>query len=119
MNSLFVIQPYKNSGTWVFDDPERDLVKEPFVSGMPEIIDAMVKDIPLAHDGFRLLFSSEAFPGSTHQLHKERPECNGTWYSCPQTESEGWLCPALFQFYQDAPAVLHGRAESLAVLPAA
>ena len=31
-NSLFVIAPCWDSGTWVFDDERAGLVKEPFVS---------------------------------------------------------------------------------------
>lgn len=38
MNSIFVISPYFKHGTWVFDDPRRSLVEEPFVAGVPEII---------------------------------------------------------------------------------
>jgi len=40
-NTLRVIAPYWCQGTWVFDDPEAGLVKEPFVSGVREMIDAL------------------------------------------------------------------------------
>jgi hypothetical protein len=40
----------------VFDDPAVGLKAEPFVSGIPEMIDALVQDIPQADRGFRLLF---------------------------------------------------------------
>ena len=36
---------------WVFDDPDVGLVREPFVAGMPEIIDHVVRDIPNASVG--------------------------------------------------------------------
>ena len=48
----------------IFDDPNADLVREPFVAGAPEILEAM-----LAHhcidgrNGFNLLFSPTPFPG--------------------------------------------------------
>ena len=32
-NSLMVISPYYDNGTWVFDDPRVGLVREPFVAG--------------------------------------------------------------------------------------
>jgi hypothetical protein len=62
-NQIFVIAPYWHAGTWVFDDPERDLHQEPFVFGIPEMIDELVKDIPNAQQGYRLLFSTQPFPG--------------------------------------------------------
>ena len=44
-NQILVIKPYWHLGTWVFDDPATDLVQEPFVSGVPEMINDLVKDI--------------------------------------------------------------------------
>ncbi|OYW17217.1 MAG: hypothetical protein B7Z55_12980 [Planctomycetales bacterium 12-60-4] len=41
-NSIMVIAPYVDAGTWVFDDPSTGLVKEPFVAGIPEMIDVLV-----------------------------------------------------------------------------
>jgi hypothetical protein len=60
-NAIMVIKPYWGSGTWVFDDESVGLVKEPFVCGMPEMIDYMLKfqaNIPKseAKKGFRMLF---------------------------------------------------------------
>ena len=52
-NALMVIQPYWFSGTWVFDDPATGLVREPFVAGVPEMIDRLVEQIPNARRGFR------------------------------------------------------------------
>lgn len=60
-NILMVIAPYWYQGTWVFDDESVGLNKEPFVAGVPEMIDDLVKDIPNARSGFRLLFSSAPF----------------------------------------------------------
>jgi hypothetical protein len=62
-NAMMVIFPYRHERTWVFDDRSAGLVREPFVSGIPEMIDALVKDIPQAEKGFRLLFSANPFPG--------------------------------------------------------
>ncbi|NLE39705.1 MAG: hypothetical protein GX621_16930, partial [Pirellulaceae bacterium] len=62
-NAIMVIAPYRHQGTWVFDDESAGLVKEPFVAGVPEMIDLLVADIPNAADGFRLLFSAKPFPG--------------------------------------------------------
>ena len=62
-NALFVIAPYRFEGMWVFDDPNVGLVREPFVSGVPEMIEHVVRDIPDAESGFRLTFSTQPFPG--------------------------------------------------------
>jgi hypothetical protein len=47
-NALFVIEPYQWNGIWVFDDPWVGLQQEPFVSGMPEIIELAVREISKA-----------------------------------------------------------------------
>ncbi len=63
-NQIMVIAPYwlEAAGTWVFDDPATDLKQEPFVEGIPEMMDDLVADIPNARSGFRLLFSAAPFP---------------------------------------------------------
>ena len=62
-NSLQVLRPYKDQGSWVFDDPSVGLVREPFVFGIDEMIGRMVASIPNADKGFRLLFATQPFPG--------------------------------------------------------
>ena len=114
-NALMVIAPYRHSGTWVFDDPAVGLVKEPFVAGIPEILDKMVKDIPDAHFGFRLIFAACPFPGATKFLrvnasHEE--SMGGTWYHVPALGNmSGWLCPALIKYIAKAPDALYAKAE--------
>ena len=110
-NSIFVIAPYRHAGTWVFDDASRRLAKEPFVAGIPGIIDKLVEGMPDADKGFRLLFSAQPFPGHTHTLVWKRKEAGGNWYACPQLKMEGWLCPALFKFFSAAPKVIYFKAE--------
>ena len=112
-NAIHVIVPYRHASTWVFDDPRVGLSREPFVSGIPEMIDVMVADIPNAETGFRLLFSSAPFPGYQVELEKVRAEYEGTWYRWTDNKAEGWLCPALFLYYSEAPALLYAKAEAL------
>ena len=112
-NAIHVIVPYRHASTWVFDDPRVGLSREPFVSGIPEMIDVMVADIPNAETGFRLLFSSAPFPGYQVELEKVRAEYEGTWYQWTDNNAEGWLCPALFLYYSEAPALLYAKAEAL------
>lgn len=112
-NQIQVIAPYWNFGTWVFDDPTTDLVQEPFVSGVPERIDDLVKDIPDARQGFRLLFSLAPFPGFQRKLEWIREDFAGNWYRTEQPPMEGWLCPALFKYFEAAPKDLYVKAEPL------
>ena len=112
-NSIMVIKPYHEHGTWVFDDPATGLVREPFVAGVPEMIDDLVKGIPGAERGFRLLFSAGPFPGYQREFARARQEYGGTWYRCENPDREGWLCPALLKYFPEAPARLYAKAEPL------
>ena len=111
MNSLFVIAPYRYQGMWVFDDPAVGLVREPFVSGIDAMIDRLTADIADAENGFRLIFSPAPFPGYTVKLEWRREEYGGNWYYAPNYNLEGWLCPALFKYFREAPKELFARAE--------
>ena len=110
-NVLMVIQPYWYQGTWVFDDESVELDKEPFVQGVPEMIDELAKDIPNARGGFVLLFSSAPFAGYQAELTWVREEYGGNWYRAKDQAAEGWLCPALFRYFEAAPGSLYVKAE--------
>lgn len=112
-NSILVIVPYFFEGTWVFDDDRVGLLREPFVSGAPEMIDRLVSDIPDAQSGFRLIFSPQPFPGYQAELHWVREEWGGNWYEWPQQKLEGWLCPALFKYFAKAPERIYSKAERI------
>jgi hypothetical protein len=114
-NAIFVIAPYRYQGTWVFDDPAVGLVREPFVAGVPAMIDHLVADIPNAKDGFRLLFSTRPFPGYQEKVAWIRgdEECGGNYYRLDDPPMEGWLCPALFKYFDEAPAELYVKAEAI------
>jgi hypothetical protein len=103
MNAINVIAPDKRFGTWVFDDPRVGLVHEPFVAGADDMIDRVVADIPDAEHGFTLIFSTTPFPGYKYRLDWRREEGGGNWYYSAQLDMEGWLCPALFRYFPEAP----------------
>lgn len=107
MNSINVIAPYKYLGMWVFDDPRVGLVQEPFVSGADTMIDRVVEAIPNADKGFIMVFSAMPFPGHQFGLEWRRSDGNGNWYYSPDLGMEGWLCPALFRYFDDAPAKIY------------
>jgi hypothetical protein len=112
MNNIGVIVPYRYEGMWVFDDPAVGLAREPFIAGIDTMIDRLVESIPNAEKGFRLSFSAAPFPGFAVELHWRREEMGGNWYYCPQYDMEGWLCPALFRYFDKAPPRLYVRAEA-------
>ena len=111
MNALSASFPYKHEGLWVFDNPAAGLLRELFVAGIDERITRLVREIPNADRGFQLRFSPAPFPGFTVRLEWRREEYGGNGYSGPQFAMEGWLCPALFQDFDKAPAELYARAE--------
>jgi hypothetical protein len=112
MNSIMVIHPYRCEGMWVFDDEAAGLRQEPFVSGADTILDQMVGAIPAAESGFTLLFSAGPFPGFQVEFEWQRTEMDGNWYYCSALDAEGWLCPALFKYFESAPARLYAQARA-------
>jgi hypothetical protein len=118
-NQINAIAPYwlETVGTWVFDDERVGLVQEPFVSGADDFLTHLVRNIPDARNGFRLLFSAGPFPGYQQRLTWVRAEMGGNWYRAEQPTMEGWLCPALFRYFDAAPAELYVKAEPLRTEP--
>jgi hypothetical protein len=112
MNAISVIFPYKFQGQWVFDDETRGLNKEPFVMGIDQILERATESMPGAQRGFKLFFSAAPFPGYTVKLEWKRAELGGNWYWCEQYEIEGWLCPALFRYFDQAPKTIYAKAEN-------
>jgi hypothetical protein len=112
-NAILVIAPYQYNGTWVFDDPRFGLVREPFVAGVPEMIDVLVADIPNADQGFRLTFSAKQFPGFQKKLEWVRGDMDGNYYKIDDPPMEGWICPAMFKYYEKPPAELYVKAEPI------
>ena len=106
-NSLFAIAPYKFEGMWVFDDPSVGLVKEPFVCGVDVMLDILTAGIPTAAKGFKLIFSHQPFPGYSARFVWRCEETGGNWYSWPERDMEGWLCPALFKYFEAAPKEIY------------
>lgn len=105
-NSVMVLFPYRwNDVVWVFDDPTTGLVREAFVQGIDDILDRATADIPNAKKGFLLTFSAQPFPGWMFRLNWTKPgeKGVGNWYYCPQFKINGWLCPALYHYFDRAP----------------
>jgi hypothetical protein len=107
MNSILVIHPYKCEGVWVFDDPKVGLTQEPFIAGADVILDRMTAGIPNAEKGVTILFAAIPFPGHQFELRWLREDAGGNVYHCPAFNLEGWLCPALFKYFDAAPKAIY------------
>jgi len=105
-NSIFVIHPVRHGGIWDFTDPAVGLVNEPFVGSVNTVLDWM-----LAQAGkpgatkMSLQFSANQFPGATG-FTKTSEQFGGNNYYCKELNVEGWLCPALFKYFPEAPPEL-------------
>jgi len=108
-NSIFVIKPYKWENIWVFDDDRAGLVREPFVAGTDDMLDAVIRreEIPNPDAGVLLYFSSQPFPGAHLELDWLRQEFGGNLYAWRAMEMEGWLCPSLSCYFQEPPEKLY------------
>ena len=91
------------------------LSQEPFVAGADTMIDRVVADIPDAERGFTMTFSAAPFPGHQFRLEWRRVGDGGNWYYALQLDQEGWLCPALLRYFDEAPMELYVQVK--AVLP--
>ena len=56
-NSIMVIHPYLHKGTWVFDDEDKGLAREPFIAGIDTMLSNIVDMKGLDKNGFSVLFS--------------------------------------------------------------
>jgi hypothetical protein len=74
----------------------------------------MVEGIENAEDGVTLFFSAAPFPGAQHVFLRRREESGGHWYFSEEYDQEGWLCPALFKYFDKAPDCLYVQVKSKA-----
>jgi hypothetical protein len=62
-----------------------------------------------AASGFHLFFSAHPFPGYQLELNWQRSEFDGNWYHSEVLDMEGWLCPALLKYFDDAPKTIYAQ----------
>lgn len=101
-----IIKVYRHCGTWAFTDKARELVHEPFVAGIPEIIDHFVSTNGTQdQETHSITFSGSDFPGSQGVLQRGRPESGGFWYHFMSLSKtlDGWLCPATLKYFNEHP----------------
>jgi len=117
------LYPYWTGHCWVFDDPATNLTGEAFVMGISEMISRLVaaKGIAAAEAGFSLSFAAEPFAGYDTVVDWQREgshpdkERRGNWYAgeIAGRWMEGWLCPALFDYFPAAPPRIFVRCDPL------
>jgi hypothetical protein len=65
------------------------LKANPFVSGIPEMMSVLVRNILYAERGFRLLFSAQPFPGCQTERGLLRSEYGEQWYEWDAEHNAG------------------------------
>ena len=112
-NQINVLYPYRTKGGWAFDDAEVGLHAEPFVLGIPEIIDSIVGK----RNSFTVYISHSKIPKATGHLQRLSkqllPEGEGSdgWYGLKGTDMVGWLCPATLKYFKGYPENIYFKIE--------
>lgn len=109
-NAMMVIQIYEHCGTWAFTDKARGLTHEPFVAGIPEIIDFCIDAYgDKTKETHRIVFSAEYFPLCQGHMTKTSNEHGGAWYQFDVQDGgfKGWLCPATLKFFDSHPEKIY------------
>lgn len=112
-NQINVIYPYRTKSGWAFDDEEVGLQGEPFVMGIPEIIDGIVG----GKDTFTAYISKDPIPFFTAFLQKvtdvpQKYLPNGEgWYELNGSGLVGWLCPATLKYFKEYPETIYFKIE--------
>ena len=107
MNAITTLKVYRHNDMWVFDDDDRELVKEPFVGGTDTIISVLMDQMNIDDDKVIITFSCGEFPGAQITYEWMHPSGSGNQYWCPQLDMEGWLCPALLKYFDTPPKKIY------------
>jgi hypothetical protein len=108
---IFTIEPYRTEAGWAFDDESVGLIAEPFIGDINQVFDDAALDLPGHPDRMRLRFAGHKFDGFQRVLdHVRADEVEGHWYRDRRTGIEGWLCPAMFCYFHEAPKVIYVEA---------
>jgi hypothetical protein len=129
--SVMTLYPYRYQDIcWVFDDQQTSLKEEAFVLGASEMISTLItaKNIPNAERGLAMSFSDQQFDHDV-ELRLLSPEeaaratgqpvtglpGTGNWYAGDVTGQTmvAWLCPALYEYFAEAPKRIFVKAEKL------
>ncbi|MFB3111901.1 MAG: hypothetical protein ACE10G_07710 [Gemmatimonadales bacterium] len=108
-----VVEPYRVSGSWVFDFPPAGVIAQPFARGIPQMLDMVLvrKQMENVRE-FRLSFSNGPFPEWDGELVLVETEPGGPRYRLTGVKGEpsGRLFLLDF-FFSEPPQKLYFRVE--------
>jgi hypothetical protein len=116
-NVIHVIVPYRHASTWVFDDPRVGLAQEPFVSGIPEMIDSIVAKIPNAEKGVSDLVCFTTVPWLPSRAGEGPGRIRGRVVSVGRQRGGLALSGTLSVFSRSAHSTLRQSGGSVVYLP--
>lgn len=97
---------YKDEGRWFFNDDERHIYKEEFVSGVPEIILELAKN-PNAQ---RVSVEVSTVPiVAADGILDYVPTSNNNDVYYQLGSIRGWFCPVFRKYFRDPPPTLWVR----------
>lgn len=106
-NTVNILHPYRTKGgIWCFDDDDLDIVAEPFIGKINEMID-MYAD---GKEGITVYISSSPIYEQTLSLSKKE-ELGEGMYQLDGTEIVGWLCSCLLNYFPDYVSNIYVRIE--------
>jgi len=97
---------YREDDRWYFNDSERHIYKEEFVSGVPEIILALAKN-PNAQ---RVSVEVSTVPVAAADGildYVPTSDSNDVYYQLGSIR--GWFCPVFWKYFRDPPLTLWVR----------
>jgi hypothetical protein len=112
-NAMMHLNLYKTGTTWQFDDATFNIVAEPFVLGMSEIISSYFNK---NKKKCKAIFSLEHFPGCD-TLTLDQEDAGGGWYTVTDTNNpkalgmKGWLCPVTRVYLHNIPVKIYYKLE--------
>ena len=107
VNTINRVTVRRDSGLWVYDDAKFGVREQPLVFGMDLILERMVEQVEGGGDRFNLIFSAIPFPGSEFSLGFVREETEGFVYCWEEKKLQGWLSPALRNYFPEPPLKIY------------
>ena len=107
MNSICRILVRVVDGLWVYNDSKFGVKEQPLVFGMDLILEKMLGQVEGVEDRLNLVFSSIPFPGSEFSLVFVREETEGFVYCWEEKKLQGWLSPALRNYFPEPPPKIY------------
>ena len=113
MNAVFTITPrrMKKSPLWIFDDPQRGLMSEPFLEDASDVLSEIAKKVN-AKNEMVIAFSATEIPNFTAKATRsgsgQMADQAGCFYNFG--EKRFWLCPAVAKYFQNPPETIFVKA---------